>query len=93
MLRVGCLNEKHFSTLCQKGYYFQKKKNVIEHKMCVSIFSTNLSETFAILRRNERDMVVNLYWSSCKLNVIPVRFSWILNSLERFWTNNQITKF
>ena len=28
-----------------------------EHKMCVLISSTNLSETFLILRRNERDMI------------------------------------
>jgi len=27
------------------------------HKMCVTIFSTNLPETFLIFKRNERDMI------------------------------------
>jgi len=42
------------------------KKNIIEHKMCVSSFSTNLSETFSILRRIKRIMIKNEYRSSCK---------------------------
>jgi len=32
------------------------KKKVIESKMCVLIFSTNLFETFLILRGTERDV-------------------------------------
>jgi hypothetical protein len=39
----------YFSTLSQKQEDFGKK--VIEHKMCVFIFSKLLSETFLILRR------------------------------------------
>jgi len=49
-------------------------EKVVKHKMCVSIFPTTLSETFLILRRNERDIIKNLYWSSCKVAVIHVRF-------------------
>ena len=45
----------YFSTLSHKRYDFQK--NVPEHKMCVLIFCTNLSETFLILRRTERHVV------------------------------------
>jgi hypothetical protein len=37
------------------GTIFEKK--VIEHKVCVLIFSTTLSETFIILRRSGRDMI------------------------------------
>jgi hypothetical protein len=29
-----------------------------------------MSETFLILRRTERDMIKNIYWSSCTLTVI-----------------------
>ena len=43
----------HFLTT---GTIFEKKK-VIEHKMCVLIFYTTLSETFLILRRNERGII------------------------------------
>jgi len=59
----------HFS---HKRHDFQKE--VTEHKICVFIFSTNLSETFLILRRNERDMIKNVHWSSCKVLFILVRF-------------------
>jgi len=49
-----------------------RKKKVIEHKMCVLIFSTNLSETFLFIRRNEGGVKKNVYWSSSKVPVIFV---------------------
>jgi len=42
-----------------KGKILEKKKT--ENKMCVFIFSINLSEIFFILRRNERDMIKYIY--------------------------------
>jgi hypothetical protein len=33
------------------------------------------SEIVFILRRSEKDMIENVYWSSCKVICIPVRFS------------------
>jgi len=39
-----------------KGNKLRKKK-VTEHKMCVLIFSTNLSEIFLMLRRTKTDMI------------------------------------
>jgi hypothetical protein len=46
----------------------------MEHKMCVLIFSSNLSETFLILRRIERDIIINVHRATCNVHVILVRF-------------------
>jgi len=55
------------------GMIFRKK--VIEHKMCVLIFSSALSKTVLILRRNGiRDILVNVHRSSHEVPVIFVRF-------------------
>ena len=54
------------------GMIFGEK--VIEHKMCVLIFSAALSKTFLILRRIwVRDILVNVQRSSHKVPVILVR--------------------
>jgi len=50
------------------------EKKVIEYKMCVLIFSKTLSESFCILRQIGRDMVKNVYWSSCKVPAGFVRY-------------------
>ena len=49
-------------------------KDAVELKMCVLIFTTILSETFLILRRIQRDIVINIRRYSCKVPVIPVGF-------------------
>jgi hypothetical protein len=50
------------------------KKKVIEHKTRGLIWCTTLFETFIILKRTERDMVINVYWCSCKVPIILVIF-------------------
>jgi hypothetical protein len=73
------------------------KRNVFWRKKllntkCVFWFSLQfLSEIFLILRRTERDMIRNIYRSSCKVPVIIVRFEWNFTFLERFSKNTQIS--
>jgi hypothetical protein len=62
----------YFSTLCHKRR--DLRKEVFGHKICVLIFYPILSETFLILRRTERDMIINALVSSCKVLFILVIF-------------------
>ena len=41
-------------------------ENIIDHKMCVSIFSTTLHEIFLVLRRIEGDIIINVH-VKCRL--------------------------
>ena len=54
----------------------------VEPIMCVLIFSTNLSEIFLILRKIQRDIILNLRRSSCQVPVIIVRFERNLKFLD-----------
>ena len=55
------------------GKIFEKKK-VLNPKRVFRFSLQFLSETFLILRRNERDIIKNVYWTSCKVSAILVRF-------------------
>jgi hypothetical protein len=46
---------------------------VIERKMCVLVFFA-IFENFLVLRKIERDIIVNVHRSPCKLHSILVRF-------------------
>ena len=85
--RVASLAVQYFSTLFHKQHNL--RKNVIEHKMCAFIFYEISSETFPIVRREERDVIRNVYWSLCKVAVILVR----LQFLDVFCKNFKILIF
>ena len=61
---------------CTTFFYISNKryKKKIKHKMRVLICSANMTETFLILRRNERHIIINVHRTSCKVPVILVRF-------------------
>ena len=54
---VACLALPHSSTLSYKRHGFRRKKKVVEHKMCVFIFSELLS---VILRVSQWDFIINI---------------------------------
>jgi hypothetical protein len=66
------------------------KKKVIEHKMCVLIFSTTLAEIFFIIRKIKQDLIINLHTYSWQVPVTLVRFELNLNFLDRFSKHIQI---
>jgi hypothetical protein len=64
------LSVPYFFTLSYKRHDF--RETVIEHKMSALIFSTNLSEILLILTISQRDMIINVHRSSCKVPVILI---------------------
>ena len=86
---VACLALPHLPNTSHKWNNFWKK--VLEHNMCVLIFSTILSETFLIIR-NEREIITNLHRTSCKVTIFLAGFSWNLNFLNRLLKNTQMSK-
>ena len=81
-----------FLHILTNGAIFGGKK--IFNIKCVFWFSLQLlSETFLILRRTERDMIVNVYWSPCKDPIIFVGFQWNSNYRDRFFEYYSNAKF
>jgi len=63
---VGCLDVPYFSTLSLKLHDFRK---------ILVVFSLQLVfEAFLTLRRTERDVIINVLTSSCKVPVIRIMF-------------------
>jgi len=78
---VSCPALKYFFTLSHKWHNFKgKKKSYCTQNVCW--FSLQLLfETFLILRRNERNVIKNVFWSSRK---VPL-FLWDFNDTWIFW--------
>jgi len=53
---VACLYLQYLSTLSHKGIIFGMK--VIEHKIYILIFYTNLSKFFFSFQKNRRDIII-----------------------------------
>jgi len=70
---AACCAALPFGTLSYKWH--ELRRRFVEHKMCVQIFSTDLSETFLILRRIWRGVIIKVNRFSCKLHnlLIPPR--------------------
>jgi hypothetical protein len=46
----------------------------MEHEMCILISFTNLSDIFLILRRIQRDIIIQVHMSLCKVLLALGRF-------------------
>jgi len=60
---------------------FSKKGT--EHQMCILVFCTRFFWNISHVRRNERDVIKNIYRPSCEVPFILVRFWWNLKVIDR----------
>jgi hypothetical protein len=65
LLAIACRALQYFSSLFHKQHDFRKE--VIDRKTFVLICLQFMSEIFFILRRTERDVIKNVYCSSCEV--------------------------
>ena len=85
---LACLALQYFSTLSHIRHNFRKKLLNIK---CMFLFSLRLlAETALILRRNERDVIKNVYRSSCK--VPDVNEPWNLSTDFRKILQSRISR-
>ena len=82
----------YFSTLSHKLHCFRKKR-VLNIKRLFWFPAQFLFETFLIVRRSERNVIINVHMCSCVVPVILVRFLCNLNFLDMFSQNIKILNF
>jgi hypothetical protein len=79
---VACQDLQYCPTLSHKRYDFQE--NVIGHKMCVFISSTNFVRKFLIQRKIQRDIIRNVRRCSCKVpTFVTFQWKWNLSTVCR----------
>ena len=79
---VASLAPSYFSTLSHKRHDFRK---TLLNTKCVFWVSVQLlSKMSFILRRIQRDVIINVKTSLCEVPVILARFQWNMNILYRF---------
>jgi len=76
-----------FFCLSHKGHYFVKKKKLL-NTICVFDLLCNF-DTFLILRIIQRDIIINVHRSSCRVPVILL----YLRFPDEFFKNPQIFNF
>jgi hypothetical protein len=82
-----------FFKLSHIRHDFRDRKKVTEHKMCVSIFSTNFVWNTFHSKKTWANMIKNVYWSSCKVPFILFKFTWNLHFLGSSSKNTRISNF
>ena len=70
---VACPVVQYFSHYLINCTTFVEKKIVIEHKMCVFTFPTNLSKIYIVVTIIKRDIIINVCRYFCKVTVVLVR--------------------
>jgi len=92
-LRPACLAVSYFSTLSHKRH--DLRKDIIECKMCVLIFSTNLSTTFLVVSGIEPDVNIRTdIWKYSFVNRtiknwnrLPAEFLWTFLCKSKMFRN------
>ena len=72
---VVCPAAQYFPTFSHKRHDFRNKKIYRTQNVCFDFLHKFLYDTFLILRRTERDMIIRAPWSSCEVPLFMSDFN------------------